>query len=74
MLAFAPILLALRRPCPSSMRPRSMCVHAKVKKRNQQTSNGRKRCKVHMKEHKVYKHNRHGKQSTRKQANKREDK
>ena len=35
--------------CPSSMRPRSMCVYAKAKTRNQQTSNGRKRCKEYMK-------------------------
>ena len=38
MLAFVSFLLALGRPCPSSihprsMRPRSMCVHAKVKKK-----------------------------------------
>ena len=43
-------LLALGRLCPSSVRPRSMCVHAKARTRNQQISNGRKRCKEHMKE------------------------
>ena len=45
MLAFAPFLLAPRRTCPSSMRLCSMCVHAKAKTRNQQTSNGRKDAK-----------------------------
>ena len=42
MLASSSFLLVLGRPCPSSMRPSSICVHAKAKKRNQQTSNGRK--------------------------------
>ena len=42
MLTSSPFLLALGRPCPNSMRPRSMCVHAKAKTRNQQTSNGKK--------------------------------
>ena len=35
-------MLALGRPCPNSMHPRYMCVHAKAKIRNQQTSNGKK--------------------------------
>ena len=48
ILASVSPLLALGRPCPSSIRPRSMCVHAKVKTRNQHASNGRKRCKEHM--------------------------
>ena len=39
-----------------------MCVHAKAKIRNQQISNGRKRCKEHMERHKVEKHDKHGKQ------------
>ena len=46
-----------------------MCVHAKAKTRNHQTSNVRKRCEVHMKEHKTGKHDRHGKQ-TSEEANK----
>ena len=33
MLAPAPFLLAHRRLCPSSVRPHSMCVHAKAKTR-----------------------------------------
>ena len=33
MLAPTLFLLMPRSPCPSSMRPRSMCVHAKVKTR-----------------------------------------
>ena len=49
MLASSPFLLAPGRPCPRSMHPRSMCVHAKAKTRNKQTSNRRKRCKEHMK-------------------------
>ena len=40
MLTSSPFLLA-----PSSKRPRFMCVHAKAKTRNQQTSNGRKKIK-----------------------------
>ena len=63
MLASTPFLLAPRRPCPSSMRLRSMCVHAKAKTRNQQTSNGRKRCEKYMKRHKTDEHNRHDKHS-----------
>ena len=43
MPSSSPFLLALGRPCPNSMRPRSMFVHAKAKTRNQQTSNGRKK-------------------------------
>ena len=50
MLASTPFLLALGRLCPSSKRPHSMCVHAKAKIRNQQTSNGRKGCKGYVKE------------------------
>ena len=42
MLASLPLLLAPRKPCPSSMRSHSMCVHAKAKTRNQQTSNEKK--------------------------------
>ena len=56
MLALAPLLLALEKPCPSPMRPRSMCVHPKAKTRNQQTSNGRKGCKEYLKRHKTDKH------------------
>ena len=66
MLTLAHLLLAPGRLCPSSKRPRSMCVHAKAKTKNQQTSNGRKRCKEHMKRHKVDKHDRHGKQRSKK--------
>ena len=33
MLAPTPFLLAPRRQCPNSMRPHSMCVHAKAKTR-----------------------------------------
>ena len=43
MLASLPFLLAPGRSCPSSIRPHSMCVHAKAKIRNQQTSNGKKK-------------------------------
>ena len=39
---------------------------AKTNTRNQQTSNGRKRCKEHMKEDKADKHDRHGKQRNKK--------
>ena len=42
MLASSPFLLAPGRPCPRAMRPRSMCVHAKARTRNQQISNGKK--------------------------------
>ena len=66
MLMFAPFLLVLGRLCPSSM-----CVHAKAKTRSQQTSNGRKRYKVHIKRHKADKRDRHGKhryKDVRKQA------
>ena len=67
MLAFAPFLLMPRRLCPRSKPPFFMCVHAKAKtKKNQHTSNGRKRCKEHMKRHKVDKHDRHGKQRSKK--------
>ena len=66
MLASLPFLLAPWRSCPSSMRPCSMCVHAKTKTRNQQTSNGRKRCKEYMKRHKADKHDGHGKQRNKK--------
>ena len=43
MLTSSPFLLAPRRLCPSSMRPHSICVHAKTRTRNQQTSNGKKK-------------------------------
>ena len=43
-----------------------MCVHAKVKTRKQQTSNGKKRCKEHMKRYKADKHDRHGNQRNNK--------
>ena len=43
MLISLPFFLAPRKPCPSSMHPRSMCVHEKAKTRNQQTSNGKKK-------------------------------
>ena len=66
MLAPVPFLLALGRLCPNSKYPRSICVHAKVKKRNQQTSNGRKRYKEHTKKHKTNKHDRHGKKRSKK--------
>ena len=66
MLASVPFLHAPRRLYPSSKPPRSMSVHAKAKTRNQQTSNGRKRCKEHMKRHKVDKHDKHGKQRSQK--------
>ena len=65
MLASVPFLPASGRLCPSSKRPRSMCVHAKVKTRKQQTSNGKKRCKEHMKRYKADKHNRHGEQGSK---------
>ena len=42
MLAFSPFLLALGRSCPSSVHPHFMYVHAKIKTRNQQKSNGKK--------------------------------
>ena len=63
MLASAPFLLAPGKPCPISMRPYSMCVHAKAETRNQETSNGRKRCKEYVKRHKADKGDRHGKHS-----------
>ena len=66
MLASVPFLHAPRRLYASSKPPRSMSVHAKAKTRNQQTSNGRKRCKEHMKRHKVDKHDKHGKQRSQK--------
>ena len=66
MLTLVHLLLAPGRLCPSSKRPRSMCVHAKAKTKNQQTSNGRKRCKEHMKRHKTDKFDRHGKQRSKK--------
>ena len=66
MLAPAPLLLVPGRLCPSSKRPHSMFIHAKAKKRNLQTSNGRKRCKEHMKSHKMDKHDRNGKQRSKK--------
>ena len=49
-----------------------MCVHAKAKTRNHQTSNGRKRCKEYMKRHKIDERDRHGKHSKKasKQAKK----
>ena len=47
--------------CLSSMCPRSICVHAKEKIRNQQTSKGRKKCREHRKGHKADRHDRHGK-------------
>ena len=53
MLVSVPFLLVLRRLCPISKCPLSMCVHAKAKTRNQQTSYGRKRYKEHMKRHKI---------------------
>ena len=43
MLASLPLLFVPGKPCPSSMRPRSMCVHAKAKTRNHQTSNGKEK-------------------------------
>ena len=48
--------LVLGRLCLSSI-----CVHAKAKTKSQQTSNGRKRCKVHIKRHKADNCDRHGK-------------
>ena len=48
MLASMSLLLMPGESCPSSMHPRSMCVHAKAETRNRQTSNGRKRCKEYM--------------------------
>ena len=56
-----PFLFVLGKPCPCSMHPHSMCVHAKAKMRNQQTSNGRERCEVRIKRHKADKRDRHGK-------------
>ena len=41
MLASAPFFLVPVRLCPSSKCPCSMCIHAKAKTINQQTSNGR---------------------------------
>ena len=42
-----------------------MYVHAKAKTRNQQASNGKKRCKEHMKRHKTDKHDRHVEQRSK---------
>ena len=77
MLTSVPFFLVPGRLCPSSKLPCSMYVHSKAKTRNQQTSNGRKRCKQNMKRHKANKHDRHGKQrsqKTSKKANKQESK
>ena len=72
MLVSVSLLLAPGEPCPSSIHPRSMCVHAKAETRNRQTSNGRERCKEYMKRHKIDKHDRQGKCSRKasKQAKK----
>ena len=80
MHASASLLLALGKPCPSSMCPCFVCVHAKAVTRSQQTSNGRKRCKEYgrkrckeyMKRQKTDECDRHGKHSrkARKQAKK----
>ena len=45
MLASSPFLLALGRPCPNSMHPRSMCIHTKAKTRNHRQAMEGKRCK-----------------------------
>ena len=76
MLASSPFLLAPGRLCLSSM-----CVHAKAKTRNQQTSDGKKDGKSIWKRPIANKHDRHGKHSrkvskwvkgqTSKQVNKR---
>ena len=66
MLAYVPFLLVPGRFCPSSKCPYSVCVHAKAKTRNQQTSNGRKKCRKQMRRHKADKHDKHGKQRSQK--------
>jgi len=43
MLASVPFLLVPGKLYPSSKPPRSICIHAKAKTRNQQTSNEMKR-------------------------------
>ena len=79
MLASVPLLLVLGRLCPNSKCLHSICVHAKAKTRNQQTSNGRKKYKELRKGRKANKLDRHGKHSrkgkkARKLTNKQESK
>ena len=75
MLASSPFSLMPRRPCPSSMRPCSMCVHAKAKTRNQQTGNGKKKIqKAYERGIKQLSTIDMASKETRKQANKRESK
>ena len=70
-----PFLLALRRTCLSSILPRSVCLHAKERTRNQQTSNGKKKMrKAYERGIKPISMIDMVSRETRKQANKREGK
>ena len=63
MLASSPFLLAPRRPCPNSMHPHSMCVHAKAKTRKPADKQWKEYAWIKAQGRKANKQDRYGKHS-----------